>query len=486
MGIESSERHRKNSVLPKLNARTVAPLALGAAIALAPRPLGLTSSAWYYFALFAAVVAALVLEPIPGTAAGLVGISIAASLKLVEPTADGSIRWALSGFGNGTVWLVFASFIFSLGYEVTGLGRRIALVLVKFLGGRTLGLGYAITFADLILAPFTPSNTARSAGTIFPIVKNIPPLYDSYPGESARRIGSYLMWTAFAATAMTSSMFVTALSPNLLALQLVRQIAHVDVSVVAWFRGFWPVGLTLLAAGPVIIYLVYPPEIRQSKEIPVWASRQLSEMGRISGREIQMGALVLIAVLLWIAGRDFIDATTVALLAISFMLISGLVRWDEIIGYKAAWNIWALLATLVTLADGLNKVGFITWFAKGASQSLERFSPNMVMIGLVATFFFVHYGFASITAHTTAVLPVILAAGLAVPGIPVKTFALLLCYSLGLMGILTPYATGPAPVFFGSGYVPRKHFWLLGLLFGLLFFTVLVGLGLPYLRVATP
>ena len=73
-----------------------------------------------------------------------------------------------------------------MGYEKTGLGRRIALVLVKRLGGRTLGLGYAIALSDLALAPFTPSNTARSAGTIFPVIRSIPELYGSAPGESAR------------------------------------------------------------------------------------------------------------------------------------------------------------------------------------------------------------------------------------------------------------------------------------------------------------
>ena len=41
-----------------------------------------------------------------------------------------------------------------------------------------LGLGYAIALSDLVLAPFMPSNTARSGGTIYPVVKNIPPLMD--------------------------------------------------------------------------------------------------------------------------------------------------------------------------------------------------------------------------------------------------------------------------------------------------------------------
>ena len=89
------------------------------------------------------------------------GFATAVAMRYFSVTS-GAINWALSGFANSTVWLIFAAFIFSLGYEKTGLGRRISLLLVAWLGGHTLSLGYAVTLADAILAPFTPSNTARS------------------------------------------------------------------------------------------------------------------------------------------------------------------------------------------------------------------------------------------------------------------------------------------------------------------------------------
>lgn len=99
----------------------------------------------------------------------------------------------------------------------------------------------------------------------------------------------------------------------------------------------------------------------------------------------------------------------------------------------------------------------------------------------MACFFAVHDLFASLTAHTTAVLPAVLAAGAAIPGMPVRVLALLLAYAIGLMGVLTPYATGPAPVYFGGGFVRRRDFWALGLVFGLISLAALLGVGLPYL-----
>ena len=108
-------------------------------------------------------------------------------------------------------------------------------------------------------------------------------------------------------------------------------------------------------------------------------------------------------------------------------------------------------------------------------------SPLVAMIVLVSFFFLVHYMFASLTAHTMAVLPALLAAGAAFPGMPVQVLASLLVYSIGLMGVITPYATGPAPVYFGSGFIPRKDFWVLGFVFGLIYLTTLLAVGIPFL-----
>lgn len=470
--------------------RALVPIAVGTAVALVPVPHGLTVNAWMYFALFTAVVLGLVLEPIPAAAVGLLGVAVAALLRLPfrpEQLAKAgfdapveAIRWALAGFSNSTVWLIFAAFMFALGYERTGLGRRIALVLVKRLGRRTLGLGYAVTIADLVLAPFTPSNTARSGGTIFPIASSIPPLYGSNPGPTARRVGSYLMWTAFAATCVTSSMFLTSLAPNLLAAEIVKKTVGVEIGWAAWAVGFFPVGLLLLLALPLLVYALHPPEVKRSEEVTGWAARELEAMGSLSWREIGMAALVLAALGCWIFGRQVIDATTVAAAVICLMVVSGIVTWSDILANKQAWNVLVWFATLVTLAEGLSRVGFIAWFANGAARLLGGLPPVAVMVALVAIFFLVHYLFASTTAHATAVLPVVLAAGAAVPGMPVAKFALLLCYGLGLMGVISPYATGPAPVWYGSGYISRPDFWKLGLVFGAIFLAALLGLGVPW------
>jgi L-tartrate/succinate antiporter len=341
--------------------------------------------------------------------------------------------------------------------------------------------GYAIAFADLLLAPFTPSNTARSGGTIYPVIRNLPPLYGSLPDHpSARRIGSYLMWVAIAVVSVTSSMFLTGLAPNLLAIEMVRQSTQVEISWIGWFLAFAPVGLILLILTPVVTYWIYPPEVKQGSEVCAWAAQALRELGPLTAKEIRLGVLVLLALALWIFGGAYVNATAVTLVVISLMLATGVFTWSDVVGNASAWSTLVWFATLVAMADGLNRVGFVGWFAASVARHLTGVPPLGAMLVLLLIFFFAHYLFASITAHTTALLPVVLAAGSAIPGLPVPQFALLLCLELGIMGILTPYATGPAPIYQASGYLPPADYWRLGLIFGCLFLLVLLAVGMPW------
>jgi len=467
----------------------LAPIAIAVLIAVIPPPAGLPQYAWWYFAIFAGVIVGLMFEPVPGGAIGLIGVTfivVLANHVLFAPDQVAAnwpgqaINWGLSGFSNTVVWLIFAAFMFALGYEKSGLGRRIALMLVKSMGRRTLTLGYAVAAADLVIAPFMPSSTARSGGTIFPVIENLPPLYDSKPDDpSARRIGGYLMWTAIAATSVTSSMFLTALAPNLLALELAQRLAGVEVAWMQWFVAFLPVGIVLLAGTPLLAYLLYPPEVKAGEEVPKWAAAELKKVGPLTRPEIILGILVLLALLLWIFGGDHVNATTVGLIVLSLMLVTGLVTWGDILANKAAWNTLAWFATLVALADGLDRVGFVYWLAYALGGRMTGFSPP-AMIVLVVLFFLLHYLFASVTAHVTALLPVMLAVGSTVPGMPMEQYTLLLLLTLGIMGIITPYASGPSPVYFGSGYIPSGKFWLLGGIFGLIYLVGLLVIGLPW------
>lgn len=474
--------------------KALAPVLVWLVVMLVPTPAGLQPNQWHYFGIFAAVIAGLVFESMPVGAMGLVGLTFAALMGYAEPDPTKAVRWALSGFSESTVWLIVGAYVFAVGYRKSGLGERVALLLVRLLGRKTLGLGYAVAFSDFLLGPATPSNTARSAGTVFPIVSNIPRIYGSEPNSpTAGRIGNYVMWTAFASTAITSSLFFTALAPNAAAMAIAKKIVGVDTNWSQWFVGFLPAGLLLILLVPLVGYVLCRPTVKESPEIVAWAAAELERKGPLSSREWKMLGMVLLAMFLWITGSNknisvpllgsnFINATMVVLLGVSLLLMLKVVEFNDILAERGAWEVFFFLSSLLTLASGLNDIGFVKWFAETVASPLHGMSPTVALILLVGLFFWIHYFFSSLTSHTAAVLPVVLAVGAGIPGLNVPVLAMLCVYSLGLMGVISPYATGPAPIYFGSGYIGKGAFWKYGLIFGLMFFAALIFIVMPWLE----
>lgn len=454
----------------------IIPLAVLFVLWFLPAPQGLSVDAWHFLAIFLAVIVGLVIEPVPAALVGLVGVSVISLIGLAGKTPAANVKWALSGFSNSIIWLIFAAFMFAMGYQKTGLGKRISLVMIKYMGKSSLGLGYAVAFADLVLAPFMPSNTARGGGTIFPIAINIPIIFGSTPENEPRKMGAYITWIAMTATCVTSSMFLTALAPNLLAVDLIAKGANITIEWGAWAKVMVPLMLPLFLVTPLLVYWIYPPTQKSSPEAPAWASAELQKMGKISFKEIMMAAFAGLALVLWIFGKELkVDATMAAISIVAMMVLTRVISWDDVIGNKPAWNILVWFATLVALASGLNDVGVLKWIGKGTESYLSGLTPTMLMISMIVFFFLLHYFFASLTAHTTALLPifVVIAAKLIAPE-QLMTFMILLTSTIGLMGIITPYGTGPSPIWYGAGYISQGRWWALGAIFALIFMSVLI------------
>ena len=435
--------------------KMIIPIALIIILWFIPAPTGLTQNGWHFLAIFFAVVVGLILEPVPAALVGFTGISVIALLGLMGSPKDG-ITWALSGFSNSVIWLIFAAFMFALGYKKTGLGRRVSLIMIKYMGKSSLGLGYAVAFSDLVLAPFMPSNTARSGGSVYPV--------------------AYISWVAIATTCVTSSMFLTALAPNLLAVDLITKSTGHAISWVEWSSVMLPLMIPLFLLTPWLTYVVYPPTQKKSPEAPAWATEELKTLGAITFKEYLMAGLATVALVLWIFGKEFgVDSTTVAIAIVAVMVLTNVITWDDLISNKAAFDVLIWFSSLVAMASGLQKVGVLAWIGTNTQAMLSGMSPTTLIISLLVLFFLLHYFFASVTAHVTALIPIFMAiaVSLLTPE-QIVPFTIILAGSLGVMGIITPYGTGPSPIWYGAGYISQARWWALGAIFGALYLGVMI------------
>lgn len=476
----------------------LAPIIIGLIVFAIGAPEGLTNGAWIFVSIFAALVVGLILEPMPPAFIGLIAITLSILFKVGMPvvdkagksvtiTAATAVNWGLSGFSNSIVWLIFAAFMIGIGYQNSGLGRRIALYLVEKLGKSSLGLGYAIAITDLILAPFIPSNAARSGGTIYPIVSSICPMFDSYPDKNPRKIGSYLCWVSLATTCVSSTLFLTGQAPNPLAVELAAKAGVPTVNWTSWFLAVAPVGIILFFITPLLTYFLCPPEVKGSPEIAAWAKEEFHKLGKMSASEIAMACISILALVLWIGASYFkINPTTTALVVIVLMVVSKIITWSDFLANKPAWNVLTWFATLVPMAEGLKNVGFLKWLANAFGSSLVSLDLMWATLGLLFAFCVLRYFFASGTAYVTAMVGLFATLILQIPGADASQIMLILLLPMGIMGILTPYGTGHSPVWFASGYVKGPEFWKLGAIFGIIYLVVFILIGIPWVEFILP
>ncbi|KAG6499784.1 dicarboxylate transporter 2.1, chloroplastic-like [Zingiber officinale] len=441
------------------------PLVISVAIGLAvrfavPRPVEVTPQAWQLLAIFLSTIAGLVLSPLPVGAWAFIGLTA----SIITKTLTFSV--AFGAFTNEVIWLIVISFFFARGFVKTGLGDRIATYFVKWLGRSTLGLSYGLTISEALIAPAMPSTTARAGGVFVPIIKSLSLSSGSKPGDhSAGKLGSYLVMSQFQAATNSSALFLTAAAQNLLCLKLAEELGvRISGPWVSWFKAASLPAIVSLLATPYILYKIFPPQVKDTPDAPALATKKLEQMGSVTRSEWVMVGTMVLAVSLWIFGDALgISSVVAAMLGLSILLLLGVLNWDDCLSEKSAWDTLAWFAVLVGMAGQLTNLGIVSWMSSCVAKFLEFYSLSWpATLGVLqASYFLIHYLFASQTGHVGALYSAFLAMHLAA-GVPGVLAALALAYNTNLFGSLTHYSSGQAAVYYGAGYLKLPEVFKMG------------------------
>lgn len=450
-----------------------------------PVPDGVRPEAWHLFAIFAATILGIILKAAPMGTMCMLAIAFTALTQVVAPGDAGkSITKALTGFGDKVIWLIGISFFIARGFIKTGLGNRIAFLFIRVFGKSSLGLAYGLGLADLCLAPAIPSNTARGGGIIYPIMKSMATSFDSVPDkpETHRKLGSYLTLNSYYMNLIASGMFLTGTASNPMCQKFAANLG-IDITWMSWaIAGFIP-GIVAFFVVPLVLYKLYPPALKKTGDAPKMAAQKLKEMGPISRDEWLMLLAFFILLALWIFGGSLsIDATTTAFIGLTLLLLTSVLTWEDVKSEKGAWDTIVWFAVLVMMASSLNELGFIGWFSDLIKVQIGSLSWQIAFPIIILVYFFSHYIFASATAHVAAMYAALLGVGVSL-GVPGMLLAMMLGFMGSIYGVLTHYGHGPAPVFFGSGYVDLKSWWLHGLEIGVVLLIIYMGVGGLWMKV---
>lgn len=452
----------------------LASLATGVILWFIPPPAGVTKIAWQLLSIFLATIVGIITQPLPLGAVALLGLGAAVLTKTLPFAA------AFSAFGDPIPWLIALAFFFARGFIKTGLGNRVAYQFVSLFGSSSLGLGYSLVFSEALLSPAIPSVSARAGGIFLPLVKSLCVACGSNVGDGTEhKLGSWLMLTCFQTSVISSSMFLTAMAANPLSANLAFSAIGQTIGWMDWAKAAIVPGLVSLILVPLILYVIYPPSVKSSPDAPKLAKEKLKSMGPMSRNEIIMAATLVVTVGLWVFGGVLnVDAVTAAILGLSVLLITGVVTWKECLAESVAWDTLTWFAALIAMAGYLNKYGLISWF----SQTVVKFVGGLglswqLSFGiLVLLYFYSHYFFASGAAHIGAMFTAFLSVASAL-GTPPYLGAMVLAFLSNLMGGLTHYGIGSAPVFYGANYVPLAKWWGYGFLISIVNLIIWLGVG---------
>jgi DASS family divalent anion:Na+ symporter len=441
---------------------------------LLPRPQSVTPAGWRLLGIFIATIGALMLRPIAGGAAVLIAVILASIFGGL------TIHQALGGYGDPTVWLVMAAFFISNALLKTGLARRIALVFIRTVGQTSLGVCYALSATDMVLAAIIPSNGARSGGVVLPILRSVAELYGSEPGPTAALVGSFLMTGVYQSICVTAAMFFTGQASNPLAAQMAGEMFHYPVTWTLWFLAGIVPGLCSMAVVPWIVYRMDPPQIQKTPEAAAFAASELHRMGAMSRGQKIVAVIFVSVCTLWITSPfHHLDITVSALVGSAALLLTGVLSWNDVVSDRTAWDIFIWYGGLVQLGKSLNDTGVTREFARNVGTAFGGMGWVVVLAAALLIYFYAHYGFASITAHMLAMFPpfaaVLLARG-APAGLVIFSFA---CFA-NLAAGLTHYGTTPSPMFFAHGYVSLKKWWKVGFVVSLVNLTIWSTIGFAW------
>ncbi|WP_409160406.1 DASS family sodium-coupled anion symporter [Pectobacterium sp. B2J-2] len=451
-------------------------------------PTGLSAAAWHSAVLFVATIVSIVANVLPIGAIGIISITLfALTYAAGDKTASGAIQTALSDLNSSLIWLIVVAFMIARGFIKTGLGRRIALQMIRLLGKRTLGLAYGLAFADLVLSPAMPSNTARCGGIIYPIADSLSRSFDSKPEDASRsKIGTFLITCIGNVNDVTAALFMTAYTGNLLAVKLAAN-AGVTITWGSWFLAALVPCLISLAIVPLLVYWLTKPEIRHTPDAPKLAIAELAKMGNMSRGEWLMAFTVILLLVLWIFGDNLgVDATTASFVGLSFLLLTGVLSWEDVKSEKGAWDTLIWFAALLMMANQLKKLGFTNWFGdligSNIGHLMQGTSWVLVLLLLNAAYFYTHYFFASGNAQIAALFAVFLGVGinLSIPAVPM---AFMLAFTSSLYCSLTQYTHARGPILFGAGYVPTTIWWRTGFVVSLVNQAIFMSAGLLWWKV---
>lgn len=364
-------------------------------------------------------------------------------------------NFTLTGFASPALWLLVTGFILSIAMTKSGLSKRLALHLMRRFGKTPIGAMLAPMFANLVIAPLTPSHTARTAAML-PIVEGVAQAYTVEKGVSS--FGKALFLANTFVSNITAAGFLTSTVPNPICLgMIIAAIGGTATAQTTW--GYWalaalPTTIILMVGSAFLVRWYFPPEMKSIPGGVGYVDDELKKMGGLSREEKKALFFFALALVLWSTDMwHKMNSTMIAFMVSTLILFPGIgvLTWQD--AQKGIpWELFVYFGGVITLSDALTKTNAFSWVINALISSLGLQGIGMLPLTIILMGFtiFSHIIWSTTTAMAGVMIPIYIGMAKAF-GFPIVAFvlpqAILISYAFFL-----PFNTMGNIIMFGTGY----------------------------------
>lgn len=252
-------------------------------------PLDIDPRAQHALAISLFMIVAWMIQVLDHGITGILGCFLFWMLGLVP------FQTAFSGFAGTTAWFLFGAICFGLMAAKSGLARRIAFLILRTIGHSYPRVLLGLIISDFVLTVFVPSGVARVI-IVAAIAMGLVEAFGAARGSNIAR-GMFVI-LVYQATIFDKMMIAGASS--ITARDAIAKFGQVEVLWSQWFLAYLPCDILVMIIAWRLALWMYPPEAVALPGGAAYIERELSAMGRWSWLEIKSGALMAIAIGLWV------------------------------------------------------------------------------------------------------------------------------------------------------------------------------------------
>ncbi len=426
-------------------------------------PWGFEPDAQHAFALMAFVLLGWMTQLLEPAIVGMIGIYLAWALGVVP------FPVAFAGFANTTPWFLFGAMLFGMTASKSGLGRRLAFLVMRRLGSTYPRILLGLIVSDFILTLLVPSGIAR----VVIMASVAVGVVSAFGLQRGSRIGAG-MFITLTYTATIFDKMVIAGAASITARGVIERVGEVEVLWSQWALAFLPVDLlTILLAWRLTLWL-YPPEVATLPGGSTFLDGELRRMGPMSAAEKKAAALMLLGIGLW--ATDFLHHIPSPMIGIGVGLLAtlpviGVLDRDDVRSLN--FLIIIFVAAAISTGDILRESGALEVLTAGAFGWLEPFidSPWTSIPVLYWTGFVYHLFLGDEISMLATSLPVLMQFAHA-HGVDPLPLGML--WTFGAGGKIFLYQTAVLMVGYSYGYFTPRDMFRMGLALTVVEFFVLL------------